>query len=259
MFFDEQKIKSRLTGTLGGELAVYPQLESSNLTARLLAKNGAPHGAVVIAEQQTAGRGRLGRSFFSPPGAGLYMSVILRPQLPPAQALLITPAVAVAAARAIEQTGGVSPRIKWVNDLYIGGKKLCGILCESALASDGSLAWVVAGIGINIADSSFPPQLRNIATSIQAAGGKADPNELAAAVLNHIDKVWLTLESRTFLAEYKSRSCVLGKTVRFERDGKIFEGTAQDIDDHARLLIHTTQGTVFTLESGEVSLQGDWT
>ncbi|MEM1484001.1 biotin--[acetyl-CoA-carboxylase] ligase [Oscillospiraceae bacterium PP1C4] len=256
----EKKIKPLLTGEIGSELVVYPVIDSTNNAAKLLAKNGAPHGAVVIAEHQTAGKGRLGRSFYSPNATGIYMTIILRPTLPVEHSLLITSAAAVAAARAVEQITGVPAQIKWVNDLYFKGKKLCGILSEAAIAADGTLNYVVVGIGINCSTDSFPAELEDVATSIAAANGndEIDCNGLIAAILNHFDKVYKQLETREFIAEYKLRSCVLGKTVRMIQGETSQEVIALDIDENAHLVVRTPEGERLVISSGEVSLKGDW-
>jgi len=256
----EEKIKPLLFGEIGSELVVYPVIDSTNNAAKLLAKNGAQHGSVVIAEQQTAGKGRLGRSFYSPGAAGIYMTIILRPTLTVEHSMLITSAAAVAVARAIEQETGVAAQIKWVNDLYFKGKKLCGILSEAALSADGSLNYVVVGIGINVSTDSFPPELEDVATSLESANGGAeiDGNRLIAAVLNHFDAVYRQLYTREFISEYKSRSCVLGKRVRMISGDLAHEVLALDIDENARLIVRMPGGEQAAISSGEVSLKGDW-
>ncbi len=255
----EETIKAYLNADMGKELSVYSVIDSTNNAAKLLAKNGAPHGAVVVAGRQTAGKGRLGRSFYSPDAEGIYMSVILRPQLRAEYSILMTSAVSVAAARAIELVSGVSVKIKWVNDLYWNGKKLCGILTESSLAPGGTLDYAVIGIGINVSTNSFPPELSDKATSLAAAGcGELDANRLIAEILNQFAVVYRQLETREFLEEYKARSCVLGKTVQVLRGEDVYEATAIDIDRDAHLLVATKSGEQRVLSSGEVSLKGNW-
>jgi BirA family biotin operon repressor/biotin-[acetyl-CoA-carboxylase] ligase len=253
-----QRIRPFLTGTIGKELQVYQVIDSTNTAAKLLAKNGAPHGAVVIAAQQTAGRGRQGRIFYSPPDAGLYLSIILRPHISAEESLLITPAAAVAVARAIAHTTGVQVQIKWVNDLYYQGKKLCGILTESALDGYGGVAYAVLGIGINLLNKNFPPELQEIATSLAAAGTQPDRNLLAAAILSEFDKIYVHLEDKEFLEEYRSRSCVIGKQVALVYGEKQQTVMVHAIDDHANLVVSGTDGVPFLVGCGEVSLKGDW-
>lgn len=255
----QKEIKQLITGEMGNECVVYDKIDSTNNAAKLLAKNGAPHGAVVIANQQTAGKGRLGRSFYSPDSQGIYMTIILRPRFSPEHSMLITSATSVAVARAIEEVTGICVQIKWVNDLIWEGKKLCGILTESALSSHGGLEYVVVGIGINISTDSFPPELSNKATCLSAAGCKdIDRNNLAAQILKQFEIVYQQLESKEFLQEYKARSCVLGKTIQVIRGQDAFEAIAIDIDDNAYLTVQTKDKKNMVLSSGEISIKGNW-
>lgn len=255
---EREQILPLITGVIGAELEIYDTVGSTNDTAKLLAKNGAPHGAAVFARQQTAGKGRQGRSFFSPEGAGIYLSVILRPNLPAAQALMITPAAAVAVSRAIARETGISVKIKWVNDLYLDGRKICGILAESALAANGMLDYAVLGIGVNLTEANIPPELSEIVGALSRHKSGISPNCLAAAILNELDAVCAELESCAFLEEYRARSCVLGKTVTLVRGTETQQAVAESIDDGARLLARLTDGSQITVECGEISLKGDW-
>ncbi len=241
------------------ELVVYDEIDSTNNAAKQWAREGAPDGSAVIALRQTAGKGRLGRSFYSPNATGIYLTVILRPTLSVEQSTLVTSAAAVATARAIERVTGISVKIKWVNDLYLGGKKLCGILAESALLPGGKLDYLVVGIGVNVSTDSFPPELSEIATSLAAAGGgEIDCNHLIAAILEEFEQVCAQLETREYLEEYKARSCVLGKPVQLVRGEELQEAFALDIDRDAHLVVRLPDGDVRTVSSGEISLKGDW-
>ena len=252
---DEAAIRSRLRGGFGRELAVYDCLPSTNDTAKLLAQNGAPQGTAVLARGQTAGRGRQGRAFFSPPGAGLYLTAVVRPTAP--QLELLTAAAAVATARAVEDACGLWVQIKWVNDLYRRGKKLCGILTEAALGPDGAPDDAVVGIGVNLLDAGFPPELAGRATSLAREGAPCDPNRLAAAVLDRLGQV-CAQQPAEFLEEYRARSCVLGKRVWVQAGaGECYEAVAQAIDSRARLVVRTPDGRICTLCAGEVHLEGD--
>ncbi|WP_195276417.1 biotin--[acetyl-CoA-carboxylase] ligase [Anaerotruncus rubiinfantis] len=254
----EQEIQKYLTGSFGRELVLYDEIDSTNNAAKLLAKNGAPHGAAVIARRQTAGKGRLGRRFYSPAGSGIYLTAILRPEASVEQSILITSAAAVATARAIEEVSGVQVRIKWVNDLYLDGKKLCGILAESALRPDGGLAYLVVGIGVNVTSSAFPPEVADVATSLSAGTGRSiDRNRLIASVLNHLEAVYGQLASREFMKEYRERSCVIGREVRMIQGEHAEQATVLDIDEDARLIVRTADG-IKTVSTGEVSLRGDF-
>ncbi len=240
------------TTTFGRDLRVAAVLPSTNLTARELAQSGAPEGTVVVAAAQTAGRGTRSRSFFSPQG-GVYMSIILRPR--EADGCLITSCAAVAVARAIERLCTLKVQVKWVNDLYIDGRKLCGILTEAGFAPDNTLDYVVLGIGVNVATTAFPPEIADIATSLGNEGCTVDRAALIAAILEEWETAYTTIGSGEFLTESRARSCVLGRRVIVTRGSEQFTATARDINDRGHLLVETDDGTVITLHSGEVSIR----
>lgn len=258
---NKEELQAALTGTFVKRLEVLETVDSTNEEAKRLARTGAPHGTVVIGKTQTAGKGRLGRRFYSPPQAGLYTTILLRPSCTPEQALLITPGAAVACARAIQRACGLEVKIKWVNDLYFQGKKLCGILSESALGVGGSLEYLVVGMGINVQNSSFPPELKEIATSLEACGiPEVDLNQLAAYLLEEFQQIYQQLESGSFLEEYKRRSCVIGKEVEFSApNGTHKRVKVLDIDQNANLVVQDEKGICSKIGCGEVSLRGDWT
>ena len=215
------------------------ETDSTNRVAKELARQGAPHGTAVLAERQTAGRGRLGRAFFSPEG-GLYLSVILHPQCPPEDRALMTPMAAVAVCRALEQICDVSPGIKWVNDLYLGGKKLCGILCE------GCGDAVIVGIGLNLytPEGGFPADIPAGALNVPV-----DRRALAEAIRQQL------LQPGEFLAEYRERCLLLGKTVTVHPVmGEAYAARAVEIDDRCRLVVESCRGRE-ALDSGEVSVR----
>ena len=244
------------TREIGRELEIHDRLDSTNNRAKALAASGAKHGLTVIADSQSGGRGRLGRSFFSPEHSGLYMTCILRPECTPEKAGLLTSLAAVATAQAIEAAAETEVRIKWVNDLYIGDKKICGILSEAGLGMEaGRLEYAVVGIGVNVNRMVFPAELRDIATSIGNETGRApDRNRLAAEILNRLESLWGQLESGAFLAESRRRSNVIGRTVTVIEGGKTYSARALDIDDQGRLVIETGAGRT-CLNYGEVSLK----
>lgn len=241
---------------VGRTLEIHEQLDSTNNRAKALAAAGAPHGTAVIADSQTGGRGRLGRSFFSPEHSGVYMTVILRPDCAPEQAGLLTSLAAVAAARAVEKVSGADVKIKWVNDLYLNDKKICGILTEAGLGLEaGRLEYAVVGIGINVNRMAFPPELKEIATSIGNETGTApDRNRLIAEILNELDALYGDLETGAFLAESRRRSNVIGRTVTVMEGGRQYPARALDIDSQGRLVIETEAGKA-CLNYGEVSLK----
>ena len=244
------------TKELGREMEIHGTLDSTNNRAKALAAAGAPHGMTVIADSQSGGRGRQGRSFFSPEHTGIYLTVILRPDCTPGEAGLLTSMAAVAAARAVEHVTGADVKIKWVNDLYLNEKKICGILCESGLdPRTGRLDYAAAGIGINTGRMEFPPELRDIATSVGNETGEApDRNRLIAEILNELEKLYGSLRSGDFLAESRRRSNVIGRTVTVLEGGRQYPARALDIDGQGRLVIETETGRN-CLNCGEVSLK----
>ena len=234
----------------------YEQLDSTNRLAHELAKNGAPEGTVVTARCQTSGRGRLGRSFFSPDATGLYMSVVLRPSLAPQELLFITTAAAAAVARAAETLVGECVQIKWVNDVYYRGKKVAGILTEGAFSGD-MIAYAVLGIGINVAPpvGGFPPEIQ------QKAGTLFDEfcdvhTELCHLILQNFDEYYGALADKPFLAEYRRRSFLDGKTVQLLNvdDTPVETVTVLGIDEDCALMVQTEHGTR-RITSGDVSIQ----
>ncbi len=249
-----QQIQADLhTKILGRELICYPSVDSTNLRAKDAANNGANSGLCIVADTQTAGRGRLGRTFLSPCGNGVYMSVLLRLSLDLERTPQITAATAVGVARAIERTVCKPVGIKWVNDLYMRGKKVCGILTETALNAENS--WAVIGIGVNLSDAQIPPQITDIAGGIVPRNVTPPAREkLIAEILNQIEPLLLPTISDAFLSEYRARSVVLGKEVSVIRNQQtICHGRAVAIDDSARLIVVLDNGEQLTLHSGEIS------
>lgn len=259
-----------------GSIHVFKTIESTNLTAKKMALEGAPEGTVIIAEEQTKGRGRMGRSFYSPLSRGIYMSIILKPRFDASQAVLITTAASVAVCRAIERVTGISCTIKWVNDIYARGKKVCGILTEAVTDFEsGQIEYIVLGIGINYSTSAeeFPEELSEIAGSIfNGTVGESNSedgllpsrNRLAAEVINEVLGLNEALESRNFIQEYRDRSMILGKEIRILKPGGSHEvrdfsegipAYALDVDQDGGLVVRYEDGTCATLSSGEVSIR----
>lgn len=234
----------------------YDQLDSTNRLAHELAKNGAPEGTVVTAQTQTSGRGRRGRSFFSPGGTGLYMSLILRPSLPPQELLLVTTAAAVAVARAAETLTGETMQIKWVNDVYRQGKKVAGILTEGAVDGD-SVTYAILGIGVNVAPPAegFPADIAHKAGALfDMPCDKRD--ELCALILQQFEVYYTALTDKAFLEDYRRRSLLDGKTVQLLSvdDFPTESATVLGIDDDFALVVQTKDG-IRHLTSGDVSIQ----
>ena len=232
---------------------------STNTVLKELAAGGAPEGYVLAAEEQTAGKGRLGRGFFSPAGHGVYFSILLRPGPNTNEAALITSAAAVATARAIEGVMGVSVGVKWVNDLFIGGKKVCGILTEASFDMEsGFMESAVLGIGVNVTkpEGGYPEGVGSVAAPLtdRHSGGEAERCRLIAATLDNFWEFYGDLSSRRFLDEYRERSIVLGRDIYvLKQDGKK-RARALAIDDKCELIVRYENGETATLRSGEVSI-----
>jgi len=245
-----------LSKRLRNNLYFYGSTDSTSTRLKALAKAGAEEGTAVAADSQTEGRGRLGRSFLSEKGRGVYMSVLLRPDCGVESALSLTASSAVAVCRALERFG-VSADIKWVNDLFINGKKICGILCESALDTDGRLLYAVIGIGINVLGSEFPEELRGIAGSVESQCGKAiSREELCDAVYDELWKMYLDWQkdSACCLNDYRRRCFIIGKSVRvFSPEGERL-AEVLGIDDAFGLTV-SVDGKREILRASEVSVR----
>ena len=227
----------------------YDSLDSTNNEAKRRAAE-LPMPAVIVADAQSAGRGRMGRSFFSPQGTGLYFTYVTD-RASFAETVGLTAAAAVATARAIYAVSGIEVEIKWVNDLLVGGKKVAGILCER-FAAEGR-TFVAVGIGINLttAAGDFPEELRKKAGSL---GVSVDVRRrLAVALAEGLDALVCALPDRAFMEEYRARSAVLGRCVRYTENGVSYEGKAVAIDDDGALCVEI-EGSLRRLASGEISL-----
>lgn len=251
---------------------IYKTLESTNLTLKKMAVDGALVGTAIISEEQTKGRGRMGRSFFSPAKSGIYMSILLKPTLDISQSILITTAASVAVCRAIKKTLNQTAQIKWVNDIYLNNKKICGILTEAITDFEsGQIQHIILGIGVNFSTAveDFPEELSNVAGSLHASG--ITRNELAAEIYNQVLSINLDLEGREFLEDYKAHSLVLGKEIRIYNAGTAPQGnqldldnkdsipfvcaTAIDIDNDGGLVVKYDDGRISSLNSGEITIR----
>lgn len=262
----EEEIRSCLPRglSLAGELYCYGEIDSTNNQAKKLALSGAPEGAVVIADSQTAGRGRMDRRFQSPKGKGIYLTLLLRPKLPPERLLSITALAGVAVCRAVEQVCGIHPQLKWPNDPVVNRKKICGVLTEMSLEGEtGRLQYLVLGIGINVAQGpeDFTEDVADMATSLlQESGRSVRRAELTAVLIAELERLYRALESgdlSEYLAAYR-RDCVnLGKLVQLIRpDGSRETVTAVGVDDEFSLVVRGEDGTERTVRTGEVSVRG---
>ena len=246
------------TKEIGRNMQVFSEIGSTNTAAKKLTSERVANGTVIIADKQTEGRGRMGRSFESPSGTGIYMSLVLYPKFGLECAPLITSAAACAVAEAIDEVCGCDVSIKWVNDLYLNGRKICGILTEASLGLEmKNLDHAVIGIGVNVRSvrNLFGEELGNIATSIEdETGVKADRNMLCGAMLNKLEHYLGMVESREFLNEYRRRELLTGNTITANVGGNTLTGMAMGIDDNANLIIKLPDGKLKKLGSGEASL-----
>lgn len=240
-------------------ILVYAQLDSTNREAKSLAAQGAVHGTVVIAKTQTAGRGRLGRSFSSPIQGGLYMSVVLRPRLEAALATDVTTAAAVAVCRTVERVSEARPQIKWVNDVFLRNKKICGILTEAVTdVETGMIDSLIVGIGVNVStpEEDFPEEVRQVAGSVFTPSEEpVSRNQIAAGILNELLSLCEGLGTHRHMEEYRKRCLTLGKKVSFQKDGRTWMGTAEGIQDNGALEVCLDGGERIVLQSGEVSVR----
>lgn len=241
------------------KLEAFESLDSTNTYLKKRAAEGAPEGTVVIANAQTAGRGRMGRSFASAPGLGIYMSMLLRPDSGAECIGSLTAGAAVAVCRAIERVCGVAPGIKWVNDLFLKGKKICGILCESSVKADGA-EYVVLGVGLNVITrpQDFPEELRGTAGSLYSQTGIVyERGKLISAIISELCAMYETWKAgpAAFLDDYRRRCFVLGRTVEVSPvTGGVFTAAAEAISDDFGLVLRLPDGSVRTVHSGEVSI-----
>jgi BirA family biotin operon repressor/biotin-[acetyl-CoA-carboxylase] ligase len=245
------------------KISVYPSVDSTNTIAKQA--TDAEHGTVIIADSQTAGKGRYGRDFFSPPGHGIYMSLILRrPQIWLSAPTMVTSFTAVAVCEAIEKLcPGKTPKIKWVNDIFLNGKKICGISTEAATDFvTGEIDRIIVGIGINFTTpDNIPSEFKNI---IGAVYGENEPpettrNQLTAEILNNMAALdtQANQSEAKLIENYKTRMLMLGEiiTVTSTATNQSYQATALDIDNTGQLIIKKESGEIATLSSGEISIR----
>lgn len=241
-------------------LQAFESLDSTNNYLKKLAAEGAAEGTVVVADKQTAGRGRMGRSFASVAGCGIYMSMLLRPaNCTPDCAQSLTAVCAVAVCRAVEKVCGRAPGIKWINDLYLRGKKICGILCESSV-KNGKVDYAVLGIGLNVTTriEDFPEELRETAGSLLTQTGFVfERGKLIAAIIAELSSLytaWLEAPSVCH-AEYKRRCIVLDRQISVSSPEGEYEAVAEGISPDYGLILRLDDGTRRTVHSGEVKIK----
>jgi BirA family biotin operon repressor/biotin-[acetyl-CoA-carboxylase] ligase len=258
---DQREVAACLTAPRNN-WKVLQEVDSTNTECKRLVSDGAPDGTVVMADCQTAGKGRLGRSFSSPRGMGLYLSILWRPSCSPESLLPLTALSAVAVCRAVERTGGVSPAIKWPNDLVMNGRKLGGILTELSLEGEtGHVEYVIVGMGPNCRQRAedFSPELADMAVSLDMIlSRRVRRAALAAALMEELDvlRTQVLNDPVRWLAEYRAHCLTVGRRVQIIRNGERKEAEASAIDDQYGLVIRRDDGTEEVLRAGEVSVRG---
>jgi len=246
------------TQTIGKKIHVFEQLDSTNSEAYRRAREGGEEGEVVVADCQLRGKGRLGRSWLSPPGANLYVSVILRPPIEVRNAPLLTLMAAVAAVKAVKRITGIEPRIKWPNDLLVHGKKVAGLLNEMN-ARGGQVDFVILGIGINVnmSPGTIPEEMRPIATSLrEELGHEISRVELLHALLKEVEgeyQAFMADERERILREWEEFSQMVGTTVEVRSFNEIIRGRVKGIDSHGSLILAAPDGSERTVIAGDVS------
>ena len=232
--------------------------DSSNNVAKIMASNGAKEGTVVVVKKQSAGKGRLGRSFISNEENGLYMSIILRPKLPIEKSVNITVIGAVATLEAIEATTGKDCSIKWVNDIFLNDKKVCGSLTEASFDFESeSLEYAVLGIGVNVCKpkNGFAPEINDIATAIfDSCAPIGYKSRLCATIIDNLLDYYNDIGNSNYIKKYREKSNLIGKEVAVYRGNDIINGTVSDIDNEANLVVQTENGTV-KFNSGEARVR----
>lgn len=257
----QAEIASRITGSWAGRNVSYlPVVDSTNTQAKRMGEEGAPHGTLVVAEKQKAGKGRRGRVWDSPSGKDIYMSLLLRPSLQPSSAPMLTLVMALSLAEALRQETGVDARIKWPNDIVTDGKKLCGILTEMSAEVD-YIHYVVVGVGINVNQSVFPEELRQKATSLFLEQGKEfSRSPLIAAVMERFEENYaLFMENDDLSGMQEAYNALLvnvGAKVQVLEPHGAYTAVSSGINEKGELLVQKEDGTCETVFAGEVSVRG---
>lgn len=248
------------TSWAGKRLEYFEQTDSTNIQARRLAEAGAPHGTLAVADCQAAGKGRRGRTWNSPAGTGIFMSLVLRPSFTARSASMLTLVAALAVSEGIQQAAGLRTGIKWPNDIVCGGRKLCGILTEMSTEGE-DIRYVVVGMGINVNTEEFPPELERTATSLKRELGRSvKRSQVIGAVMTAFEAYYQVFEKTEDLSvlmeEYNGRSANRGKQVAVLDPAGEYRGEALGIDSQGSLLVRLPDGQVKPVISGEVSVRG---
>ena len=239
-------------------LTVLSETESTNTLLKKMALEGATEGTIIIADRQTGGRGRMGRSFYSPEGTGIYMSILLRPEdMKPAEALKVTTMAAVAACDAVEEVCGKNAMIKWVNDIFIDGRKTMGILTEAAFGVHNKIEYAVLGIGINAyaPEDGFPEEIEKVAGAVFDDKKEDGRNMLAASFINHFFDYYEERDNSDYSKRYREKSLAIGREIRVLSSEGEKRAIAMDVDDECRLIVKYPDETIEKLSSGEISIR----
>lgn len=255
----EESIRSFLTGSLISEVHALKTVDSTNNEAKRWAQQGAPHGSLFVADEQTGGKGRLGRVWKSPAGTGLWFSVLLRPKAAPEQVTGLTLTAGLSVAKAIQKLTGCKAQIKWPNDVVIGSQKVCGILTEMAAEME-SVEYVIPGIGVNVNTESFLEEIAFKATSLYLSTGKKwSRAELLGAILQEMECLLNWQEQggvQAILEEYRENCVTIGRKVSTQRGNIQLSGIAEDVTEGGELVVRQSNGSQLVINSGEVSVQG---
>ncbi|WP_288925936.1 biotin--[acetyl-CoA-carboxylase] ligase [uncultured Trichococcus sp.] len=243
----------------GHRVIAHKTIDSTNLEAKRIVNEDPTFEGVILSEEQTKGRGRLGRVFYSPSESGLYMSLVLRPVADLDNATLITTAAAVAVCQAIETLTGKKPQIKWVNDIFLDGRKVCGILTEGIMDMESrTIGTIILGIGLNFREpeTDFPDEIQSIAgTLFDKKNAAVTRNQMVAEILNRFYLLYPDLVKRSYLDEYRKRCFVLGEQVTFPQGNETIEAKAIAIDNDGGLVVALPNGKTKILTFGEISIK----
>lgn len=242
--------------TKGLAIYLHREIDSTNNEAKRLIAEGKGGLTLIVAEGQTAGRGRQGKSFYSPSQTGIYMTLSAPVDIPLCDAVTVTGAVAVAVWQAIYDATGIKTEIKWVNDIYLGGRKIAGILTEAISDLEaGTTRHLVIGVGVNVHTTDFPEDLQSIATSLSPVG--VSRNRLIAAITDRLLDVIKRPQDTAYLSLYRKHSMVIGREIVYTENGVTHHARALDIDDFGGLVVEREDGARGTLRSGEISVRVD--
>lgn len=246
--------KEYIENKISMKVEIFDEIDSTNNYLKNLAKDKSQNNILVVANYQTNGRGRLGRTFISDKSNGIYMSLLVRPNISINDAKKITCLTAVSINNAINELTGLNSKIKWVNDIYINNKKVCGILTEAQTSiEEGIIDYVIIGIGINVYKREFDESIKNIATSLEDEGAIISRNELIIQIIKYIDKYLNDFTNDIYMKEYQNSSCIVGKEVELNIRGNIFTATVLKINDEGELVVRTLDNEELTVYSGEIT------